>query len=161
MGAGQVLAIDPVPDRRARAEAMGAHAIDVDDDQKSQVRAVRDATGGRGVDAVIEAVGADATINLALRAVRPRGRVSVIGVSQNNQFIFPMEIAQLKELDFAIGLCSAQAEIPTLLALTESGRLDPEIVVSHRVPLSEGDRAYKMYGNRSDRVCKVVLDPRL
>ena len=161
MGAGQVLAIDPVPDRRARAQAMGARAIDVGDDRKSQVRAVRDATGGRGVDAVIEAVGADATIDLALRAVRVRGRVSVIGVSQNNRFTFPMEIAQLKELDFAIGLCSVQAELPTLLALTENGRLDPGAVVSHRLPLSEGDRAYQMYGSRSDSVCKVVLDPRL
>ncbi|MDT2009071.1 hypothetical protein FXW78_42810 [Rhodococcus opacus] len=85
----------------------------------------------------------------------------MIGVSQNNSFSFQMEISQLKELDFAIGLCSVQAELPTLLALTANGRLDPAAVVSHRVPLSAGRGAYQMFGTRSDRVCKVVLDPKL
>jgi 2-desacetyl-2-hydroxyethyl bacteriochlorophyllide A dehydrogenase len=158
MGAGQVLGIDPVPARRAGARAWTSHTIAAGEGALAEVRELTD---GRGAHVVIEAVGADETIALALRAARHRGRISVIGASQNNAFPFPMERAQLKELEFAIGLCSAQTELPALLALTAAGRLDPGDVVSHRMPLSEGPRAYEMYGTRSHNVGKVVLDPKL
>ncbi|WP_328660264.1 alcohol dehydrogenase catalytic domain-containing protein [Nocardia salmonicida] len=158
MGAAQVIGVDPVRERRELAQGMGVRTVESADDPKVEIR---DLTKGIGPDAVIEAVGADNTITLALRAVRPRGRVSVIGVSQNRRFPFPMELAQVKELEFAIGLCSVQAELPALLALTQGGRLHPETVVSHRLPMSAGVKAYDIYRSRSDAVSKVVLDPRL
>jgi threonine dehydrogenase-like Zn-dependent dehydrogenase len=121
-------------------------------------QAIRAATGG-GVDAVIEAVGADQTIALAISAARVGGRVSVIGVSQNKAFPLHLPAAQVRELEFAIGLCSVQYELPTLFALAAGGRLDPAVVVSHRLPLSEGERAYRMVASREGAVSKVVLDP--
>jgi threonine dehydrogenase-like Zn-dependent dehydrogenase len=58
-GAGLVIGIDLVPERIARAGAHGVHTIDVDssDDVPAQVREL---TGGRGPDAVIDAVGMEA-----------------------------------------------------------------------------------------------------
>ncbi|MBZ9638648.1 zinc-binding dehydrogenase, partial [Streptomyces sp. PSKA30] len=121
--------------------------------------AIRDMTGGRGPDAVVEAVGSDATIELALKAVRQAGRVSVIGVSHSKAFPFHMGLAQVKELEFAIGLCSIHYELPPLIALTRAGRIKPEVVVSHRFPLSEGPAAYELFAGRSDGVRKILLDP--
>jgi alcohol dehydrogenase len=155
MGAGTVFGTDPVSDRRERATAMGVVAL-VSDDPRREVQAL---TGGAGPDVVVEAVGADSTISLALRSVRVAGRVSVIGVSQNKAFPFHMELAQVKEIEFAIGLCSVQYELPTLLRLTASGRIDPEAVVSHELGLSEGPDAYRLFANRADGVCKIILDP--
>ncbi|SDH99762.1 alcohol dehydrogenase catalytic domain-containing protein [Agrococcus jejuensis] len=71
----RVLGTDPQPERRALAEEWGATAFDVDD----AVEGMRDATGGRGPDAVVEAVGmeahgnpvASAAISLASRL--PKG----------------------------------------------------------------------------------------
>jgi threonine dehydrogenase-like Zn-dependent dehydrogenase len=65
----------------------------------------------------------------------------------------------VKELEFHIGLCSVQRELPTLLPLVESGRLRPEAIVTHRLPLAEGPAAYELFANRADGVGKVVLDP--
>jgi threonine dehydrogenase-like Zn-dependent dehydrogenase len=56
-GAGQVIGIDPVPERRERAAARGVEVLDLTDDVVEQVQ---ERTGGRGPDAVIDAVGMEA-----------------------------------------------------------------------------------------------------
>ena len=66
----------------------------------------------------------------------------------------------LKELEFHIGLCSVQFELPTLLPLVASGRIAPANVITHRMPLSSGPEAYRLFASRADGVGKVVLDPR-
>jgi 2-desacetyl-2-hydroxyethyl bacteriochlorophyllide A dehydrogenase len=158
MGAARVLGVDLVAERRAFAATMGVEPVE--GAEAEDVRAaIRDMTGGRGPDAVVEAVGSDATIELALRAVRQAGRVSVVGVSQNEAFPFHMGLAQVKELEFAIGLCSVHYELPALFSLTRAGRITPEAVVSHRFGLSEGPAAYELFSSRADGVHKILLDP--
>ncbi len=155
MGAARVYAIDRIEERRQRAEELGAIALRHED----PVEELMGVTRGRGVDASIEAVGADATITLALKLAAFGGRVSVIGVSQNMEFKFPMTLVQLKALEFHIGLTAVQAELPALIPLVQSGRLHPEKVISHRVGLSEGPDAYRQFADRKDGALKMVLDP--
>ncbi len=155
MGAARVLVVEPVTERRALAESMGGELVDVDD-PKSDLKA---RTHGFGVDAAVEAVGADVTIALAVSAVRHSGRVSVIGVSQNEAFPFRMQAAQTKELEFSIGLCSAQRELPALLAMANSGRIDPAAIITHRLPMSDGAAGYDMLQRRAEGVGKIILDP--
>ncbi|MEU8852620.1 alcohol dehydrogenase catalytic domain-containing protein [Streptomyces sp. NPDC048564] len=155
MGAARVLGADLVAERRAFAASLGVEPVEGEDTKA----AVREMTGGRGPDAVVEAVGSDATIELALKAVRQAGRVSVIGVSHSKAFPFHMGLAQIKELEFAIGLCSIHYELPTLIALAQARRIEPEVVVSHRFPLSQGAAAYELFADRSDGVRKILLDP--
>ena len=154
LGASAVFGVDPVASRRARATSLGAVPVESADPKG----AIRAASGG-GVDVAVEAVGADASIALAVSAVRTGGRVSVIGVSQNKAYPMHLMAAQVKELEFAIGLCSVQYELPALLALTAGGRLRPAAVVSHRMPLSEAAEAYRLVASRDDGVSKIVLDP--
>jgi threonine dehydrogenase-like Zn-dependent dehydrogenase len=153
MGAAEVYAVDLVEERRRQAAAMGAIAVGED-----PVAEIRAATGGQGVDVVVEAVGADATIALALRLAGRQGRVSIVGVSQNRAFPMDLQLAQVKCLEMAIGLCSVQQELPTLLALSEAGRIDPGAIVTHHLPLEEGAEAYALFASRADGVSKVVLD---
>ncbi len=153
MGASQVLAVDLVESRRRQASDMGMTAVEGD-----PAAAVSAATRGRGADVVIEAVGADETIRLATELAGRGGRVSVVGVSHARSFPFDMVIAQLKALEFTIGLCSVQHELPALLSLTTTGRLDPGSVVTHHLPLEHGADAYALFESRADGVGKVVLD---
>jgi len=60
----RVLAIDPVPERREMAKRHGVTALDLTDDV---VEEIRDATEGRGADAVVDAVGLEAHGNPAVR----------------------------------------------------------------------------------------------
>lgn len=154
-GAARVFAIDLVPERRALAARLGAEPLDGDD----PLGDLQARTAGRGADVVLEAVGADATVALAIKLAAIGGRVSVVGVNQNPAFAVHLPWWQVKGLEFAIGLCSVQAELPTLLPLVASGRLDPSVVVTHHLPLSEGPEAYRLFADRLEGVGKVVLDP--
>ncbi|MGW3247746.1 zinc-dependent alcohol dehydrogenase [Streptomyces sp. NPDC001070] len=62
LGAGRVIGIDHVPERLTRARHDGAQVFSLDeyDHQDDLVRAVQDATDGRGPDSVIDAVGTEA-----------------------------------------------------------------------------------------------------
>ena len=59
-GAGTVIGIDNVPERLQRAQKYGAEVVDLNDHQKDLADVVRSMTGGRGPDAVIDAVGMEA-----------------------------------------------------------------------------------------------------
>ncbi|WIX75565.1 zinc-dependent alcohol dehydrogenase [Amycolatopsis carbonis] len=58
-GAGEVIGVDLVPERLARARSHGATVLDVRD-HKDIAESIRQLTGGRGADAVIDAVGMEA-----------------------------------------------------------------------------------------------------
>ena len=153
MGATQVFAIDLVPERRALAAAMGAVALD----PKDAPDLIREATRGRMIDCVVEAVGVDATISLSLKLAARRGTVSVIGVNQTRGFAFPMARAFAMGLTFRIGTCSVPEEWPALIPLIQSGRLKPEKFISHVMPLSEGAKAYELFDARDNGALKMVL----
>jgi len=55
-----VIAVDPVPERLARASARGMRTVNLDALDTSVGDAIRDLTGGRGTDSVIDAVGMEA-----------------------------------------------------------------------------------------------------
>ena len=155
MGAHVVYAIDPIAERRALAEAGGAIALHPDE----AAERIKQDTHGSKVDCVVEVVGSDATVDFALRLVRRRGTVSVIGVQQSRRFAFPLERAFAAGLTFRIGTCSVPEELPALFPLVQSGRLRPERYVSHRLPLSAGAEAYRLFEARESGALKMVLLP--
>ena len=75
-----------------------------------------------------------------------------------NDFPFNMLLAQVKSLEFTIGLCSVQYELPALLSLTAAGRLDPGSIVTDHLALADGADAYARFAARDNGVSKVVLD---
>jgi len=153
LGAARVLAVDLVAGRRAAAEGLGAVALE----PAEAPGAVKEATAGAMADCVIEAVGDDATIALALRLAAREGVVSVVGVSQSSAFAFPMQTAFLRGLTFRIGTSSVRDTWPTLVPLVREGRLRPQRFVTHEMPLSNGAEAYRLFDSREPGVLKVVL----
>jgi threonine dehydrogenase-like Zn-dependent dehydrogenase len=156
-GPARILAVDMVPDRLERAAALGAEPIDASDG--NTVAKVYEATGGRGAAAVIEAVGADQTLADAVLCAAPGGTISVVGVSMNLAFPFPMPIALFKRLTFRVTLASIPTTWSALFPLVESGKLKPEEVFTHRLGLSDASDAYRIFDAREDGVLKVLLDP--
>jgi alcohol dehydrogenase len=156
-GAARVLAVDTVPERLAAAEALGTEPVDAS--KGSTPMQIRELTGGRGVDATIEAVGIDQTITDALYSTRAGGTVSVIGANLTMEYQFPLGLAFLRDLTFRIGLVPVQSMWPALLPVVAAGRIKPEEVITHRMPLSEVTEAYRLFEAREDGVLKVMLDP--
>lgn len=155
MGATTVYAIDLVETRRKAAAEMGAIALDPAD---AKAR-IKEDTKGRYLDSVVECVGADATISLGITLARRWGTVSAIGVNQTKEFNFPMALAFAKGLNFRIGTCSVQDHWDELVALIRGGRLHPERVISHRMPLAEGAEAYRLTDMKVENALKMVMTP--
>lgn len=153
LGAAKVFAVDLVAERRAIAAGLGAIALHPDE----AAEIIAQHTHGRMADAAFEAVGADATIRLAISLVGKEGRVSVIGVSMNGDFHFDMRTAFFRGLSFTIGNCSVPREWPELVPLIQSGRLRPERYISHTLPLSQGEEAYRLFDGRQDGALKMVM----
>lgn len=153
LGAARVFAIDLVAERRAMAEALGAIALHPD--EAAAIIAAK--TSGRMCAAALEAVGAEATIRIALSVVGRQGRVSVIGVNQTRKFEIDMAVMFMKGLAFTIGTCSVPQHWPELVPLIQGGRLRPEKFISHVMPLTEGAEAYRLFDAREAGALKMVM----
>ncbi|MCB9884895.1 MAG: alcohol dehydrogenase catalytic domain-containing protein [Planctomycetes bacterium] len=156
-GAGAVFGVDSVPERLELAARFGG--VPLDHSAQDVDAAVRAATGGRGADVVIEAVGhADATA-LAWRLARNGGTLSVPGV--HNEPAFALRPGQLydKNLTYRTGRAPVRALMPELLARLRRGDLDLAALISHRLPLADAAHGYSLFERKLDRCTKVLLVP--
>ena len=156
-GANTVLAVDSVGERLALAERFGA--IPVDFSQVDPVVAVGERTDGRGVDAVLEAVGSSAATRLAIDLVRPGGTIAAAGVHNEANFAFrPIEVYD-KNLTYRSGRCPARAYMNDLLPVVQRRHEDLAGLFTHQLPLADGAAAYEMFAARRDGCIKVLLAP--
>ncbi|MGH3155677.1 MAG: alcohol dehydrogenase catalytic domain-containing protein [Streptosporangiaceae bacterium] len=150
-GAGAVIVAEPNPARRAAVAEHGLLPAEPDD----LARVVREASGGRGARAVIEAVGTDAALGLALDVAGPHSTVIVIGAHHAQDFPFPTGAGFARELTVRFVVGNPILVRDELFALIRSGRLDPTVIVSHRLPLSDAVHAYRLFDRQE--ATKVVL----
>jgi len=155
LGAGQILSIDPVAERRALAERFGARAIAPD----QAVDLVREATDGRGADGVLETVGSRDAARLAFDLLRPGGILSTVGVHTDPQFPFTPVDAYNRNLTYRVGRCPARHYMERLVPLVQSGTYDFSPLFSHRLPLSAGAEGYRLFAGRAAGCTKVLLTP--
>lgn len=156
LGAERVFAIDSIAERLALAEAFGATPIDLRSaDELARVRAAN----GRGADVVLEAVGSAAASRLAYELVRPGGTISAAGVHTEPAFAFSPGEAYDKNLTYRAGRCPARSYMPRMLALVASKRYPLARIVSHRLPLDEGPRAYELFDRKLAGCTKVLFLP--
>lgn len=106
LGAEKLFAVDLVPERLAIAEKFGA--IPLNPSMVDIKQQVFDATDGRGVDAVMEVVGNDKSLKLAMDLVRPGGTLSSAGVHTEKNFSFSPGEAYDKNLTYKSGRCPAR-----------------------------------------------------
>jgi threonine dehydrogenase-like Zn-dependent dehydrogenase len=181
LGAERIIAIDRFPYRLQLAKER-AGATDVINYEKGDVHEIlREFTGGRGPDAVIDAVGLEGhahgplyaidrtkqalmletdrpiALREAIRAVRNGGIVSVIGVYGGLLDHFPMGAIVNRGLTLRSGQTPVQRYMAPLLDRIQRGDIDPSFVISHHLPLEEAPHGYEMFLQKQDSCEKVVL----
>jgi len=152
----EVIAIDLDPARLALAGDAGA--VPVNATERNAEMAVADRTEGRGADVAIEAVGTAAGFRRALEVVRRGGRVAVAGVYASEVVEAQLGVWWARGLDLRFtGVCPVHAWWERTMGEVEGGRLDPAPLVSHRLPLEEAPRGYRLFDERE--ATKVLLIP--
>jgi 2-desacetyl-2-hydroxyethyl bacteriochlorophyllide A dehydrogenase len=151
-GARRAFITDPIPGRRELARAQAATPLEGDDPEA----ALREATGGRGVDVVIDAAGFEATWALGLRAVRPGGRFEAVGLGSPGARIDFFAVAG-KEIQVTGSFAWTDEDFDRAIQLVASGGIDTAGWFTS-MPLAEGQRAFEELVDTTERF-KVVLVP--
>jgi propanol-preferring alcohol dehydrogenase len=128
----EVIATDMKPEAMARAREFGAVTVEGGPDQVAQIREI---TGGRGVDAVFDIVGAGPTIALAQATVAQGGAIQIVGIAggtaQWSFFTNPYEATltnsywgTIQDLHEVVELYAAGHIVPDIERFTLDGALD-------------------------------------
>jgi threonine dehydrogenase-like Zn-dependent dehydrogenase len=155
LGAGRVVAIDMVPERLTLAESLGALAVNPSETEADDV--VLELTNWRGADVVVDAVGSEAALQACFPLVRMGGTISLPGMYMEDSAPVPIGDMWLKNITIIAGVANIQGHMDEVLELIRDGRLDPKVIISHRLPLSEAPKGYEMFDAKE--ALKVVLDP--
>jgi len=153
-GAADIFAIEPNETRRELAQKMGAKTL-LDPANGDVEAQVFEATGGTGVDVLLEMSGHPAAIAQGFRMLRMGGRASLLGIP-----------SRAVEMDLANGVIFKGATVHGINgrkmyetwfqaeALLRGG-MDISPVITHRLPLAEFDAAMKLL--ESGEASKILL----
>jgi threonine dehydrogenase-like Zn-dependent dehydrogenase len=155
LGAETLFAIDIIPERLAMAEKFGA--IPLNSSLTDVKEEIFNSTHGRGADAVMEAVGSDKSLKLAIDLLRPGGIISSVGVHTAKHFSFSPTEAYDKNLIYKSGRCPARFYSEKLLTEEVPQRYAIEDIITHEFSLKEGATAYEVFDKKLDSCIKPVL----
>ena len=154
-GANPVLAVARSTWKLDIAERFGA--VPVDASKVDPVRAVMEATGGRGADTVIESVGGGATLHQAMAMARPGGTVLCFGILPHEVNGFDGYAMYFKELTLIGSRGMTPNDFVAAIQVVSSGRLDLTPFVTHRFPLEQTKDALELVHNRAADSLRVVV----
>jgi L-iditol 2-dehydrogenase len=153
-GAGLVIAVDPLPHRRAAAKGYGADVVL--DPAEALTRSPGDLGAGDGVEVAFDASGADQAVHAAMELARPGARVVLAGIPDGDRTAFRASLARRKGLTLV--LVRRMKEVyPRAIRLVERGLVDVESVVSARYPVEQAAAAFASAVTRDG--LKVVVQP--
>jgi S-(hydroxymethyl)glutathione dehydrogenase/alcohol dehydrogenase len=158
-GAGMIIAIDPVPEKRELASKMGAtHVIDAGaDDVAKQVLKL---TGG-GAHYAIEAVGRSSTAELAWNILRRGGTATILGmIAPGNSVSIPGHtfLSGKKLQGSSLGSTRFPIDMPRLVKMYLDGVLDLDTMVAERIALEDVNAAMEKL-RKGDTARSVILFP--
>ncbi|HET7458392.1 MAG TPA: zinc-dependent alcohol dehydrogenase [Gemmatimonadaceae bacterium] len=184
LGARRVIAIDRFPERLAMARDVGgADVVNYESDTDDLVELLKQMTGGRGPDHVIDAVGMEShghglytkvektkqalklqmdrvnALRLAIQACAKGGTVSVPGVYIGMVDKFPLGQAFAKGLTFKMGQTHAHRYLKPLLGRIERGEVDPSAIITHPMSLEQAPHGYDIFQKKQDNCIKIVMKP--
>jgi L-iditol 2-dehydrogenase len=156
LGAARVLLTGTRASRLRLGQELGADvAIDVG--RRDPVEAVLEATGGRGVDAVLECSGAGEAVDQAIRMCRPAGRIVLVGY-----FHGPVTADLNRAVKAGLTLYTVRGEgnraVGRAVALAGRGMLRTASLITHRFPLDAIAEAFDTVAERRGDAIKVVLE---
>jgi threonine dehydrogenase-like Zn-dependent dehydrogenase len=181
LGAERVIAIDHHPRRLELAKSLGGQVINFEEVHVRE--ALVEMTGGIGPDACIDAVGMEShgfapdnvidSIKMSVKlgtdrphalrqvilACRKGGRVSIPGVYGGFADKFPLGALMEKGLTVKTGQTHVQKYTAKLLHMILADEIDTTFLISHRLPLEQAAKGYKMFKEQQNEVTKVVLKP--
>jgi threonine dehydrogenase-like Zn-dependent dehydrogenase len=151
MGA-RVIVADPIARRRDIARKLGAEAIDPTDRGPEQVK---DLTGGKGADLVVECAGHDASIASVFDYACQDGRISMVGINIGRKIASNMGLMQLKNLTIR-GCIGSPGVWPAAIRFLEKTGIDLSPIQTHKFALTDAVKGFEL-GQDPKACIKITL----
>jgi len=151
--AGKVFVTSSSEDKLERARAMGADGT-VNYREEDVGKAIRSATGKRGVDLVVDSAAGD-SLEPSLRALRKGGRLVNAGATAGPKVEVDMRRVFWNQLEIIGSTMGSDADVSDMLRLVAGSRVEP--VIDKAYPLADGVEALKRL-DEPDHFGKVVLE---
>ncbi|MFH1700641.1 MAG: NAD(P)-dependent alcohol dehydrogenase [Candidatus Zixiibacteriota bacterium] len=160
LGAGLIIGVETVPNRKKLAKHFGADII-VDFKKVDPVEEIKKITDGQGVDSAIECLGAQSTFEACVKVTRPGGTISITGYFGEGEYV------NIPRLDWGVGmsdktirtgLCPGGRErMKRLIRLIQTRRVDPTPMTTHRFKFREVDKAFQLMATKDDGIVKPLI----
>ncbi len=155
-GSKKVIAIDLVTEKLKLAEELGADLALRSDDPELMGK-IQYETANRGADLVMEVVGIESTVNLAVDFTRKGGTITLVG-NLSAEVKFPLQKVVTRQLKVQ-GSCASAGEYPLCLELISSGKIKVDQLISKVAPLEDGNEWFQRLYNKEAGLMKVILKP--
>jgi L-iditol 2-dehydrogenase len=156
-GASTVIASDLAELRRTMARRAGADVV-IDPASEDPVERVKEETSGHGADVVIEAVGLPATWEQAVDMTRDAGMAVLFGgAASGTKFELDTVRFHYGQLTIKGVFHLTPRHVEQALKLIIAGDVDPNILISHEMPLEKVTEALEMMG--AGQTMKVAINP--
>lgn len=143
--------------KKAMVKNLDAIALDPATDDIPAI--IKSQTNGQGADVSLEVVGTEEAIDLALKVVKTRGRVVLVGFPEEKPVI-DWNTILYNELE-VLGILNNDGEIPQILELMSNGIINPEPFITGRIGLSDIlEKGYKELKVNKGHI-KIMVDPTL
>jgi threonine dehydrogenase-like Zn-dependent dehydrogenase len=156
MGA-RVIGVEAIPERRELAQRLGITDVLSPSDGEDILPALLDRTHGHGFEAAIDCSGNAAARRLCLAAAREWGRVAFVGEGGTVSFE-PSPLLIHKQLALHGSWVCSLPQMEDLVEHLVRWNLHPEVMVTHRFPLSRGREAYELFDSGHTGKVSIVWE---
>jgi len=150
-GAGTVVVVEPIKERRLLALELGASKAFAPGETDA---VLREFPGG--ADVVIEAAGAPEAPQMAVECARPGGMVVLVGIPEEDRIAFKASAARRKALTIRF-VRRYKHKFPRALELVARGLANVKSYATHLFPPEKTAEAFDLTASRSDGVLRAVI----
>ena len=152
---GQVVALDPIAERREFALGLGAD-LAIDPTSATAREEIMDFSGGKGITAGLDCSGNGVAQNMALDVAAPFAKVAFVGESRETT-IKPSDQLIRKQVMLMGSWYFGVAEYEDILRIIETGKIDLEKLATHRFSLDEAETAFRLFDDRKTEKAVFVM----
>jgi L-iditol 2-dehydrogenase len=151
-GASRIIATDLLPHRVEAARALGADEAFLVEENTQQLSDVNNLA----LDIAFEVAGENPAVEMAVAAVRPGGKVILVGIPSDDRTTFSASVARRKGLTIKL-VRRMKLTYPRAIQLVESGLVDVRSLVTNTLPFDRAAEAFAIAARREG--LKVVIIP--
>jgi alcohol dehydrogenase len=154
-GAGKIIMIGTRAYRLEIAKQRGATVVNPNEENAPE--RVRELTDGYGADIVVECAGTPESFKIAFDSVRKGGSVSLMGM-WGEPIEVPLNDMVMNNITIFTGLVDCN-RLHETVKLIESGRINTNFLITHRMNLDDILEAYRIFEHKEDNVLKIAIKP--